>query len=90
MIIPSDFMLCVKDIAQEEFERCLAKMKSSENCRIGIEKQLDVMMQAYIFSAIIYYHQALKEELLDHGIDIGDIIFVDPKKNDEDDCKSDH
>lgn len=69
MVFKDDFGKKINEMA----ESIIAK----NNCETPlVDSNVKKQMQSYALSAVIYYHAALREELIDSGIDIGELKIL--------------
>ena len=76
MIIPDNFGKEIKEMAESLIKK--------NHCETPFaDKNIQKQMQCYAISAIIYYHCALREQLIDSGIDIGELTFLPLPENEQ-------
>ena len=75
MIFADNFMSMIDQIA--------ANIINENDCNdLTINENLKKQMGIYAFSAVLYYHTALREELMKSGIDIGELKIMPFPKQD--------
>lgn len=75
MIFANNFMKMIDDMATDIINK--------NDCKdLAIDPKLKKQMEIYAFSAVLYYHIALREELMDSGIDIGELKIMPLPKQD--------
>lgn len=69
MIFASNFMKMIDDLATDIINK--------NDCKdLIVDPKLKKQMEIYAFAAVFYYHIALREELMDSGIDIGELKIM--------------
>ena len=75
MIFASNFMKMIDEMATDIINK--------NDCKdLTVDPKLKKQMEIYAFSAVWYYHIALREELMDLGIDIGELKIMPLPKQD--------
>ena len=74
MRIPENFMEEIRRASNEKFNQA-----KEEYNLISIDQLLSIKIESAVLAALVGYHQLLREELLQQGIDIGE--FDEPNED---------